>query len=452
LSLQPLWVRKEFPHRRLLVAILAAPVGLGWTSLALFAVYLLNPGASENLLFGVLVAASLFLSLQLVRKVPARPVRPVPAPAHPAYEKIIDVLAAALLAWSLASYLRLFAAAALHNPFGEWDARLFWNAKAKFYVRDPEEWRGMFSPLLAWAHPDYPLLMPGAVAWGWQWTGRETILWPYLVALTFSLSTLGVMVWYLLSFQRPAAAFLAASYLLSSDFFRYWSLSQNADIPFCFFLTASGALLAAALQWKNPHLILPAALLAGFSAWTKNEGLFYVLIFAGVLLFYHAKQIRFWEAKAVPGYKAVGAAAGLPAAAALILKIFLASKGDYVGSGKSLGEFAHLLFGSWEKTRLILAGFYSYLFQARSWRFLWIFFVIAVGVRVFAGRKLKMPGLLAFLAAAQILVYFIVIHVSPHPPAWQIETALVRLLLHASGLAVLFIFQTLSPESRSAAQ
>src|SRR5579871_5924244 len=71
------------------------------------------------------------------------------------------------------------------HPHGDWDAWAIWNLRARFFYRGGEQWTAAFSPLLSWSHPDYPLLIPGAVARGWTYAGRETMLVPWLIACLF---------------------------------------------------------------------------------------------------------------------------------------------------------------------------------------------------------------------------------------------------------------------------
>lgn len=127
-----------------------------------------------------------------------------------------------------------------------------------------------------------------------------------------------------------------------------------------------------------------------------------------------------------------------------ILKYLLSPHGDYLGSGRDLGELTGQVFGNPAKTALILKGFWAYTVGSHSWNLLWPIFILSLAVMVFRG-KIRTGKLFAMLALLQMAGYFLIIHVSPHPPAWQIETALTRLLLHVSGLVILSIFAALAP-------
>src|SRR5262249_48044102 len=71
------------------------------------------------------------------------------------------------------------------SPHGDWDAWAIWNQHARFLFRggDRGAWRAMFA--IEWAQPDYPLLMPAAMARTWAYAGQETVLAPAWIALVF---------------------------------------------------------------------------------------------------------------------------------------------------------------------------------------------------------------------------------------------------------------------------
>ena len=62
----------------------------------------------------------------------------------------------------------------LAHPHGDgWDAFAIWNLHARFLFRGGPHWRDAFTPLLPWSHPDYPLLLPGAIAHFWTYLGHD---------------------------------------------------------------------------------------------------------------------------------------------------------------------------------------------------------------------------------------------------------------------------------------
>ncbi|MEO7145405.1 MAG: hypothetical protein ABI165_18065, partial [Bryobacteraceae bacterium] len=95
--------------------------------------------------------------------------------------------------WLLAGAAALAAAASLVSfvlfsvvaPLGEWDAWSIWNLRAKFLGLAAKTWTDGFSPIIAWSHPDYPLLIPASIAQAWHAAGAAQPLAPILVAGVF---------------------------------------------------------------------------------------------------------------------------------------------------------------------------------------------------------------------------------------------------------------------------
>ena len=447
----------RLPHRKLLAMILAAPVGLGTCSTALFWAYCAasSQGKWLSVIFIYLLGA--YALFRLITAMSKTQQKPIFARMEPAALKAllntrnffhVSISAAALivLGFVLYHFIRYFISTSCLEIYGGWDARFIWNLKAKFFFRSPAEWTGMFRNELAFSHPDYPLLLPGAVAWGWNWAGKEILIWPALIAFIFMICTGLFILWHLLASTNPWSAFLACSYFGVAGAYRFWAPTQYADIPLCFFITASGGMLLAAVRARENPLFLLSGLLAGMAAWTKNEGLFFLAWL--VLIFFAALAVN---AVSRPDKKkaAIFFTAGLsiPLLNILCLKTFYAKGGDYLGSGRTAAEYFSLTFKSADKTKAILEGFQTYMTRINDWNGLWVLFFAALLIAGFAGWKILLNKHGWILAAAAILTnfgYFLVLHTTPHEIHWQMETALTRLLLHSGGLALIFVFEVFS--------
>ena len=166
------------------------------------------------------------------------------------------------------------------HPHGEgWDAFAIWNLHARFLFLGGSHWRDGFNSMIPWSHPDYPLLLPAAIAHFWSYLGHDDPLVPAIVGLFFTFSTLALLVSSLVSLQGRNAGLLGGLALASTPFFVEQGTSQYADVPLSFYILASFVLLHVASR-HNSHLNLAPTMLsgmaAGFAAWTKNEGLLFV--------------------------------------------------------------------------------------------------------------------------------------------------------------------------------
>lgn len=450
----------KIPARSGLILALAFPLGAGLVSLILFFSFMIaqaNGPLLSLILTGLLTAAlTLFFwppapsqmlthfakqTQDLPRKILGFIFRPfTPGGGTPGEKKarLLELALFALLLAVFCHYLFYFWGQITWNPLGGWDARYFWKLKARFYFRDPAEWMGMFSPLPgAWSHPDYPLMLPGAFAWSWFVTGRETFVGPAIVSLGFSLSLAGLVFWYLSTHTSRAAACAAAAFLMNISMWRFWSTTLYADLPLTFFITASGLFAVLGLRNRNARFFLAAGIFAGLGLWTKDEGLFFLVWLGLILMLASLKSGRPAEilrGRLIPCL--LGAV--LPLAAVILIKGFLGTTGgQYLGSGRSIADFAALLFGNFEKTKLIAAVFGIFAVNHAQWNGLWILTAVCAAL---CGRRGFGDYRWVFLALALMIWagYFVILHVTPYDLKFQIETALLRIMSHAMGLALIF--------------
>jgi hypothetical protein len=201
-----------------------------------------------------------------------------PAVRVPVCEKML--CGAFLLLAALAAVI--FFLISLKGPHGGWDAWAVWNLKARFLFRDGEAWTHAFSPLIDWSHPDYPLLLPGAVARLWTWAGAELFRAPVTIAFLFTFSTVALLTSSAGLLKGRTQGLLGGILLLGTLDFIGQGASQYADIPLAFFML--GALVCTFLVCRDVPMafrwMLLSGALAGCAAWTKNEG----TLFAAALI------------------------------------------------------------------------------------------------------------------------------------------------------------------------
>lgn len=168
-------------------------------------------------------------------------------------------------------------------PHGEgWDAFAIWNLHARFLWRGGANWHDGFSPLIPWSHPDYPLLIPAAIAHFWSYLGHEDQNVPAIIGLLFTFSTVGLLYSSLRILRGPTVAGLGSLVLLTTPSFIEAGTTQYADVPLAFFVLAAIALLCIHDAGSRTSGVSPKGLLvlaglgSGFAGWTKNEGLLFL--------------------------------------------------------------------------------------------------------------------------------------------------------------------------------
>jgi hypothetical protein len=233
------------------------------------------------------------ISLSLFRRGNRQEER-APAEPEPAVRRAVrlvtgsklQTLIALIFSVELIASLISFFIAFLKEPHGRWDAWLIWNMHARFLFRGGPQWQEAFASGLDWSHWDYPLLLPLSIARGWTYLGGEGFPVPGVMGFLFTFLILGLLAGALALLRGRTQGYLAAMILMGTSFFIFMGSSQFADIPLAFFiLTTIVMLFLPARLSANPAgpLIL-AGLSAGLCAWTKNEGLLFVLIAMGSLL------------------------------------------------------------------------------------------------------------------------------------------------------------------------
>jgi hypothetical protein len=441
-----LLARRAWPSGRptvwaiLLRLALALGLGVGASSLTVFLWYVTvgprRPGlfAVELCIFGGL--SLLLLRIGRTEGVPA-PRAPGPGRLLPLAFTLVLACAAAQAGWSLG-----------HSPHGDWDAWAIWNLRARFLYRAGDHWADAFSPLIPWSHPDYPLLVSGSVARGWGYAGHETTAVPRLLAALFLVANVGLLMGALALLRGPAQGWLGGIALLATPSFLEQATAQYADVPLAFFFLGSAAVFEALDRGVGPagRLAALAGLLTALAAWTKNEGLLFLVATVGV---------RGWEAvRRRPGWRAVRVeaaaflAGALPVLAVLAyFKARLAPVNDLVaGQGR-------------DATLARLADPGRYLEIALAFlREVWLVGPGAVVVLALyalllgrAPRPAAWAGHGRTLLAVMLVGYFGVYLTTPNDLPTHLATSLDRLLVQLWPLALLAFFLAVALPSEARA-
>lgn len=185
------------------------------------------------------------------------------------------------------------------HPHGDgWDAFSIWDLHARFLFRGGSGWRDGFSALIPWSHPDYPLLLPAAVANFWSILGNESQIVPGTIGLVFTFSAVGLLFSSLDALRGRTRAMLGGLVLLATPFFIELGSSEYADVPLSFFYLAAIASLCLSARTSRENsgprqrLLVLSGLAAGLSAWTKNEGLLFVFALLVSQLLWGARSFR----------------------------------------------------------------------------------------------------------------------------------------------------------------
>ncbi len=321
----------------------------------------------------------------------------------------------------------LFASAFFYRiaPHGIEDAISIWNLRARFLFRGGDHWTDGFQPV-NW-HGDYPLLLPCEVARCWTWAGSESTLVPALLGLSFSLATAAALAGGLGLVRGARPGLIACATLLAHGYYFETSASQLADVPLAFYILASVVLLTLGDREEPSEgriLYTIAGLCLGLAAWTKNEGLVFLLTLPLSRLIFRRGAGPWWRSLGELIAIALGA---LPVVVVCyVFKTRFAPPNDLLEATRiaeilarmsDLSRYLAILKSVLEGLGKIGPGLIPAL-VAYAW------LLGRSPDHSFRWRPLLATGLIVFAC------YFGAYLISPHPLAWHLESSLDRLLLH----------------------
>ena len=335
-----------------------------------------------------------------------------------------------------------FAYLSLKDPHGQFDAFANWNLCARFLYTGGQYWKNFASR--ADANTDYPLLLPASVARSWEFIGRETQLVPIGFALLFTFATIGIVLFSISRLRSERQGLLAGLILMGTPFLIAHGASQYADVPQSFFFVATIALLFFHAESPSQrYFLILAGMAAAFSAWTKNEGILFL-----VLLFF----LHFVVTTLVKGTKswASEVAALLMGAVPVSLVIFIYKVRVATSNGAMVdhipGSMVHKL-ADLARYHLVTNRLARELFSFGGWSpnlgrvipVLLFFYFLLLGMSV--RKKDVAATVMALLLPLSVLVgYFFVYILSPYDLAWHLDTSLNRLLLQVWPVAIFAYF------------
>lgn len=413
----------------LLKLSLGVGLGLGITSCLYFLRMLLFPGQGGYLL----IEGALFAFMLLIYLFKGRPafnlaLKLKPLSGWQLFFGLASFLVLGFTVYSSILYSRI-------NPHGDYDAQAIWNLRARFMYRLGDEWRSAFSPdINRNFHMDYPLLVPMNVVGGWNTLHGEVLRIPAVHSLLFLIGLAGLTYSALALWRSSSQGSIAMIVLLVTPYILLFSTFQTADIPLSYFFLASLILLILALQENSKGLLFLSGLMAGLSAWTKNEGFSFVLVVAVFCLFFYLPGQR-WQ-----GFFSLLGGMALPLLTSLLFKTFLPSQNDLLaGSGLiQLGQrlsdpirynliLTYLkaelaILGGWPINILILLGAYCLIL---GWN---------------PSARQQFNGWFLLIIAAQFTIYCLIYLITPNDVEWQLKYSLSRLLMQLFPMALLLFF------------
>jgi hypothetical protein len=328
-------------------------------------------------------------------------------------------------------------------PVGDWDAWALWNLRAKFLAGPGGAWRYALSPLIAKNHPDYPLLLSAFIARSWKAGGNMDAIAPVVTSLLFFAALIALLVSAVALLRGTAAALLAGLVILSTTSLLVWAPSQYADIPLGFYYLSAVALvfIDAARTDAGRWPLLWAGICASFAAWTKNEGIVFMVTIPAVFLI-----VSLWRRGIETAWdRARWLLAGVIPGVLLTLgfRFFLAPVSDPLVTQGASG-LTHLL--DVNRYAQLAGGFFANLLTLGSGvtHPLILLAILAILVRFQIEERYRVPTLVTTVALGLVfLSYCAALLITPYTLTWQVQTSFDRLILQVWPGALLVFFAQL---------
>jgi hypothetical protein len=313
------------------------------------------------------------------------------------------------------------------TKYGEWDAWAIWNLHAK-YLADSNKWQQLFLNT-AYAHVDYPLALPGNIAFFSRLAVDKSML---LVPFGFHfLVTLCIPILIFVALQKKSTVVsgLALLLLATDEFYLKEGISQYADTLLAFFFLC--AFIAVNHQEERKSVVLTGFML-GCCLWTKNEGVILAAVFT---IFYLPLLLKARLLK----YFAAGIL--IPLIVWTIFKLLYAPSND-------------VLAGQGDKT-------WDYIFQPERYelirKFLWenlmlkfktVVYAVVIYLALCAIFK-RSPDKQLLIILTCLGLYMAIYVITPRDLEWHLFTSQHRLLHQLMPATVYVLARRLSGEANS---
>ena len=406
-AVNPKWARL------LLIAGAGAAAGIGLTSCLFFLAgpLLKIPAAAPVLELAILAWAG-YQSLRL---------RSQPEPSPEARSPLSLLLIAGLVV-IVGVGIAAFSTAWDFNPQGNWDAWAIWNLRARFLASGSELAARAWSPALgASTHAEYPLLLSSFVARCWYLSQSSSSAVPAATAFVFFLSLIAVVTGGITALRGPVLGLLAGLTLATTPSLLREVPAQYADVPLACYMAA--ALILVLID--RPLL---AGIFAAFAAWTKDEGVLFLVVFLAAIAIVRRNALRTAVAGALP---------------VLLLnagfKLFLA-RGNSSLLSASLPGAVHRIFDPSRFATVLSAFGREFVHMSIGWYHpILPLIVLAVALGPDWNKHRREIFLCAAVFLGLLLGDFGVYLVTSNDLAWQLQTSLNRILLQLWPLLVLVV-------------
>jgi 4-amino-4-deoxy-L-arabinose transferase-like glycosyltransferase len=287
------------------------------------------------------------------------------------------------------------------------------------------------------------LLIPLNVTGAWNTFGDEVMRAPQAHGAFMLLGVIALLMGVVAYVRTTGQALLAGLVLLGTPVFVYEGPREAADLTLSFFVLVTAVMFFLYNRDRKPAQLILAGLATGLAAWTKNEGLLFMLAAIAIcaLLSYRHKNYQ----------PLLNFAEGLafPVVIVLYFKFFLAPANDILANANETSVLGLLTDAN--RYSLIFAEFIDHIvWFGRTHVSIFAILLVYLMIIKLDTRSSDHTGYMVsgLLLAIQFFGYFAIYLVTPHDLDWHLRTSLGRLIMHLYPSALFLFFAALTdPET-----
>jgi len=412
----------------ILTGSIGAGIGIGITSATAFLwlAWFDHPG-------GGYLTAELGLSILLVllaiyrfRKA-KKTIKPDQAASYRAADSQVGWLKKIFLFLLIAFVASFILKAYFERPHGAHDAWAIWNYRARWLFLGGSNWTHAFTYLNAADSPDYPLLVTGSVFRMWSMLGTDHVAIPIMVAGVLAVGSILIIFSSIGILRGENQGYLAAIFMFIATQFLNVTTYQYGDAPLSFYILSTIVLFSLKDHYPNlsSRLLFLAGLTASCAAWTKNEGLLFLVL---IILIRFIAEIRRHNWLGIFNqffYFFMGTSFLM--STLVYFKLNFAIQNDLVNKANLSKLSVYILDG--DRYLKVLLGITKYIFTFNDHIaiLLIVYFLISGVARSSFVKKGVASHLLLmlFMLGGYAFSYFI----SPHDLTWHMGSSLRRLIV-----------------------
>lgn len=332
---------------------------------------------------------------------------------------------------------------ALIKPIESYDAIAIYAVKAKMLYLSKAINSEFFIAIKAFPHPDYPLNIPFAETFLYMcMRDLDDVMVKAIFPLFFT-AALAILYYAIRRFATKTYALVFVFILATIPQFNSYAANAYHELPLACYYLASAVLL---LRWFGDTSLtryLPlSAVLVGFAAWTKNEGLLYCVVNMAVLAVFIARN--FDKIK----IKNLFFAAAYPVIIVLMMLPWVIIKRTYGITNSEINLVninIQYLIAQVHKLMPIAYEFQKQFFGPKRWNIFWPA-ALTIAVIFYRRATSGLAGYIALsitLAVAGYVLFYLISYVDV---VYFLSKTWSRFLLHFLPVAVLWIAMILKDE------